>query len=83
MKNSILPPLPFYTCRRATSPITVDGALDELAWQHAESMHLVETVTGDVTRYPTEVRVLWDDTFLYVGFRADRPGYLGNLHESG
>ena len=77
MANSSLPPLPIYTCRRATSPITVDGVLDEPAWQHAESMHLVETVTGDVTRYPTEVRVLWDDTFLYVGFRAIDPDIWG------
>ena len=77
MTKCSLPPLPFYTCRRATSPITVDGALDEPAWQHAESMHLVETVTGDATRYPTEVRALWDDTFLYVGFRAEDPDIWG------
>ena len=64
MANSALPPLPTYTCRRAPSPITIDGSLDEPAWAHAEQMQLVETVTGDEPRYPTLVRALWDDTYL-------------------
>ena len=79
MTDPILPPIPSYTCRRATSPITIDGALDEPTWKHAEQMQLVETVTGDEPRYPTVVRALWDDRYLYVGFEAEDPYIWGTL----
>jgi hypothetical protein len=55
---------------RATSPISLDGVLDEQAWSHAE------VSTDFLQRYPydssysevvTEVRVTYDDKFLYVG----------------
>jgi len=81
MATSGLPPLPTYTCRRASSPITIDGALDEAAWEQAEQMQLVETVTGDEPRYPTVVRALWDDTYLYVGFESEDPYIWGTLKE--
>ncbi len=57
---------------RRDGPIVIDGRLDEPAWQHAE-------VSGDFTQsYPhpgqqpvdsTRVRVLYDNTALYVGIR--------------
>lgn len=64
--------------RRATARIAVDGRLDEADWRNAP-------VAGDfvqarpdyvpTTRYPTEVRVLFDDENLYVGaFNRDSAG---------
>lgn len=58
---------------RTTSIIRVDGRLDEPAWIHARA------ITGFTQSYPnpgatpresTEVRVLYDNTNLYIGVRA-------------
>ena len=57
---------------RRTTPITIDGKLDDAAWVSAEP------TAGFVQAYPqpgviapdqTEVRVLYDDDALYVGIR--------------
>jgi len=64
--------------RRATARLEIDGRLDERDWRTAP-------VAGDFvqarpdfipsTRYPTEVRVLFDDENLYVGaFNRDSAG---------
>jgi len=54
--------------------ITIDGRLDEPAWQAAESTGpFVDVRSGQVSpSLPTQgsARVLWDDTFLYVGFEV-------------
>ncbi|RMD73668.1 MAG: hydrolase, partial [Bacteroidetes bacterium] len=56
---------------RASSPIVVDGLLDEAAWQEAE------VATDFWQKWPkvqphgeprTEVRATYDDHFLYFGF---------------
>jgi hypothetical protein len=58
---------------RTAIPITLDGALDEAAWRDAS------VATGFIQNEPdeeeaatedTEVRVLYDQTTLYVGVRA-------------
>lgn len=64
--------------RRATGRVVIDGRLDDDAWRGA-------AVGGDfvqarpdflpTTRYPSEVRVLFDDEHLYVGaFNRDSAG---------
>jgi hypothetical protein len=62
---------PEYVCYRVAEPITVDGRLDEPAWQRAPVMRLVLADTGSAPRQPTEVRALWDDQALYVSFVCD------------
>ncbi|RMF21565.1 MAG: hydrolase, partial [Bacteroidetes bacterium] len=62
--------------RFITEPITIDGLLDEEVWSRAD-------VAGDFWQYfpsdsvraqhPTETRVLYDATTLYVSFRAAAP----------
>lgn len=57
---------------RTTATIRMDGKLDEAAWTTAPVMdQLVEYYPGDLTppRNRTEVRFLYDDTYLYVGYR--------------
>jgi hypothetical protein len=67
--------------RRITTAIRVDGRLDEDAWRDAaaagrftqESPH-----HGDDATSPTEVRVLYDDQYLYIGARMHHaPGAGG------
>ncbi|MYA76558.1 MAG: carbohydrate binding family 9 domain-containing protein, partial [Gemmatimonadetes bacterium] len=57
--------------KRVSSSIQVDGHLDELEWQQAKvanDFFQLEPVEGAPATYPTEVRVMYDDRNLYVGF---------------
>jgi hypothetical protein len=54
-----------------TIPIKVDGQLTERAWQEtAGSGAFVNNRDGSPSKIPTEARVLYDDTYLYFGFRS-------------
>ena len=53
-----------------TSPIVVDGTLDEAEWslaQPATDFIQTEPREGEPATEPTEVRLLYDDEYLYVG----------------
>jgi hypothetical protein len=55
---------------RTMQPITIDGRLDETAWQAASpitELVKVEPDEGGPLSQRTEVRVLYDDANLYVG----------------
>lgn len=57
------------TASRTYEKITVDGLDNEQQWSHAEAAtHFLERnpTEGDLPRYPTEVRVLFDDNNLYI-----------------
>lgn len=57
---------------RTTEHIKLDGRLDEPVWASAPvATGFMETwpVYGEPSKLPTEVRILYDDRFLYVGAR--------------
>jgi hypothetical protein len=57
---------------RAHAPVRVDGVLDEEVWMRArpaEAFVQSEPRTGDPATERTEVRVVFDDEFLYIGAR--------------
>ncbi len=57
---------------RTTEPIQLDGKLNEAAWANAPvATSFTETwpVYGTPSSLPTEVKVLYDDHFLYIGAR--------------
>ncbi|MCX6551166.1 MAG: DUF5916 domain-containing protein [Acidobacteria bacterium] len=61
---------------RATSPIKIDGVLDEGAWQTAAVVPLpYEWAPGDNVPPPVETRCLvtYDAKYLYIAFRAHDP----------
>lgn len=67
---------PTFQVRRATSEIVVDGALDESAWADALLLELnYEVSPGENIPPPvrTELRVAFDESRLYFGFRAFDP----------
>jgi hypothetical protein len=67
------PPIPRYEVKRATSPITIDGKLDDAAWARASPpitlQFLWDSQTG--AKQKTAARLLWDAQALYVAFDAD------------
>jgi len=64
--------------RRAVARLTIDGKLDEADWRNAPVAGDFAQARPDyvaTTRYPTEVRVLFDDENLYIGaFNRDSAG---------
>ncbi|MFL6236134.1 MAG: DUF5916 domain-containing protein [Thermoanaerobaculia bacterium] len=69
-------PHPVHHVERAASAITVDGVLDEVAWQKATRIDLkYETRPGENTppAVATEVLITYDDGHFYAAFRAHDP----------
>lgn len=66
---------------RAKGAIKIDGKLNESDWQRAvpiADFFRMEPRQGGAYRYKTQVRVLFDDKYLYVGaFCADSLGKRG------
>jgi hypothetical protein len=55
---------------RTSNPPTVDGTLDDPAWQAAKPLTdftQTEPLEGQPASEKTEVRILYDDRFVYVG----------------
>ena len=78
------PPLPLaesgtpktYACVRASTPITIDGVLDEAEWDAAswsEAFVDIEGAKRPVPRFETRMKMMWDDEFLYVAAKLDEP----------
>jgi hypothetical protein len=71
-----------YTCYRTSSPILIDGKLDEPAWALApKSTPFVDIVTGEPAWFNTRVALLWDDEYLYFGFTAEETDVWATLTE--
>ena len=76
-----------YVCQRATSPVVIDGKLDDKAWADASwTDHFVD-IEGDVRpkpRFRTHVKMLWDDTYFYVAAELEEPHVWATLkkHDS-
>jgi hypothetical protein len=63
---------PEYTAHRAGSPILIDGSLDEPAWFGAPSARLeFFPWWKEGKKERTVVKVLWDDTYLYVAHASE------------
>ena len=59
---------PTYNILRASTPITLDGRMDEAAWHEAANMgpfHFTWWKSGK--KKQTVAKLLWDDKYLYVG----------------
>lgn len=63
-----------YTARKITDSLMIDGDLTKAVWQNATWSHrFVDMVTGNPGLYDTKAAILWNDTHLYVAFRAEEP----------
>ena len=67
---------------RLSGAIQIDGRLDEEAWRDAAAAgHFIQEAPryGQDATSPTEVRVLYDDQYLYVGARMHHPAAAGRV----
>jgi len=71
-----------YVCYRAAVPIRVDGRLDEAAWRDAPWTDDFVDIEGDAKPRPaqrTRAKMLWDDTYFYVGAELVEPHLWATL----
>ena len=62
-------PIPKYTIFRASTPLTIDGQLDELEWFAAPAVgDFVFPWWKDGRKEQTSAKLLWDDEYLYLAF---------------
>jgi hypothetical protein len=58
-----------YTVKKVQSKITVDGRLDEQVWDLAKATkEFVVLGSSQKAKSMATAKMLWDDTFLYIGF---------------
>lgn len=76
-----------YVCYRAISSINVDGRLDDGAWRDAPWTDDFVDIEGDRKPRPalrTRAKMLWDDTYFYIGAEMEEPRLWATLtrHDS-
>jgi hypothetical protein len=61
-------------CHRTAMPLTIDGRLDEPAWRATEwSAPFVDIDGVRPVRHATQMKMVWDETALYIAARLDEP----------
>lgn len=69
-------------CYRASTPLSIDGRLDEASWRAAEWSEAFVDIEGDVRPKPrllTRVKMLWDDRYFYVAAEMEETGVWATL----
>ena len=66
---------PSVVASRVSSPVTLDGKLDEPVWKSAQTIHLIQQapLPGEPSPFQTEVKVLRTDDAVYFGFVCHDP----------
>ncbi|MHC4491218.1 MAG: carbohydrate-binding family 9-like protein [Planctomycetota bacterium] len=73
-----------YLCARPPAPPEIDGKLDDAAWQNASWTADFVDIEGALRpgpRYRTRVKMVWDETHLYVGAELEEPHVWATLEE--
>ncbi len=71
-----------YVCYRASSPLTVDGLMNEADWHNAPWSEYFVDIEGSIKpepAYKTRIKMLWDDKYLYVAAELEEPNVWANL----
>jgi hypothetical protein len=73
-----------YVAYRVDRPLTVDGRLDEPAWQAAEWTENFVDILGPsqpVPRFRTRAKLVWDSVNLYIGAELSDPDVWATITE--
>jgi len=71
-----------YICYQTFQAMTIDGHLDETAWQQVPQTDPFVDIEGDLKpapRFETRARLLWDSTYLYFGADLLEPDVWASL----
>lgn len=70
-----------YRCKKIQTNLLVNGDLTKEEWRQAEGLQLIETVSGNEIAYPTKVKLLWNDEYIYAGFECVEDYVLATMTE--
>jgi hypothetical protein len=73
-----------YVCYRASGPLTIDGKLDEAAWQAVPWSEPFVDIEGNrkpAPRFRTRMKMLWDDQCLYIAAELEEPHVRASFKE--
>lgn len=73
-----------YDAPWTSGPMVIDGSLDEPSWSQAPWTRDFVDILGDDAPSPslrTRAKILWDDTYLYVGAEMEEPHLWATLLE--
>ncbi|MBT7377006.1 MAG: carbohydrate-binding family 9-like protein [Candidatus Marinimicrobia bacterium] len=73
-----------YVCYQTTGELVLDGKLDEADWKNAEWTQSFVDIEGELKPIPhfnTQVKMLWDETYFYVGVEMEEPHLWATLTE--
>jgi len=70
--------LPTYRCRKIAEAITIDGDLGKPAWRGIEAISLVLSDGSGAPSRPTQLRICWNESHLYLAFSCADPDIWGN-----
>jgi hypothetical protein len=72
-KQLVIGQQPVYKVARAKQPITIDGKMDEAAWQNAEAVSFDYFYRADkpVDKQKSKFRMLWDSANVYLFFECE------------
>ncbi|MFA6567652.1 MAG: sugar-binding protein [Victivallales bacterium] len=65
--------LPHIQCLKISSPVVIDGKLDEPFWAQAKKAGDFKTPGGATASVQTEVYTAYDQSYLYIAFRCHEP----------
>lgn len=71
-----------YLCYQAGGEVTIDGRLDDAAWQNAPWTEFFQDIEGEKKPLPlqdTRAKMLWDDQYFYVGAWLEEQHVWGTL----
>lgn len=73
-----------YVCYRAAEQIEINGDLDKAVWEAAPWTDGFVDIQGALKPPPplrTRAKILWDDTYLYIGAELEEPHVWATLTE--
>jgi hypothetical protein len=71
-----------YVACKAAKPLDIDGVLNEAPWRSAPWTDVFVDIEGDLRpppRFRTRAKMLWDDTYLYLGAELEEPHVWATL----
>jgi hypothetical protein len=80
-KKPVISYEPSYRIGKTAITPVIDGILNEDCWKNAEVKSLVSCADGKKSSYPTTVRALYDDGYLYIGFECQDPDAASTITE--
>lgn len=60
-----------YFCKKINGSIIIDGNFDKQVWNGIKGVSLADTMTGAEPKQKTDVKMAWNNEFLYLVYRCE------------